>query len=139
MKNRKGDKGSVPNSFKDLDVLEDLYTQENPAEVNLKRLAEMLDIKQKQLAEGLHLDESAISKKPYASQSQILKQWLLIFNVIIKIIGESESELSPAAIKVKMQRWLKLPRPEFDNKSALEFMLKGKTRQVRNILEQRLG
>ena len=88
---KKDTKDSTSNSFKDLDVLEDL------------------------------------------------KQWLLIFNLIIKIIGESESELAPTAIKVKMQRWLKMPRPEFDDKSALEFMLKGKTRQVRNILEQRLG
>ncbi len=136
---KKDTKDSTSNSFKDLDVLEDLYTQENPTEVNLKRLAELLDIKQKQIAESFHLDESKISKNPYASQNQTLKQWLLIFNLIIKIIGESESELAPTAIKVKMQRWLKMPRPEFDDKSALEFMLKGKTRQVRNILEQRLG
>lgn len=136
---KKDTKDSTSNSFKDLDVLEDLYTQENPTEVNLKRLAELLDIKQKQIAESFHLDESKISKNPYASQNQTLKQWLLIFNLIIKIIGESEPELAPPAIKVKMQRWLKMPRPEFDNKSALEFMLKGKTRQVRNILEQRLG
>jgi hypothetical protein len=123
-------------AFREIDVLNDLYTEDSPSEVNLKRLAQLLQVEQKALAEAFDISEAALSKKPYAPHNMALKQWLAIFNLIIRIISESEPTLTPEAIKVKMQRWLKLPRPEFDNQSAIDFMLKGKARRVINILEQ---
>jgi hypothetical protein len=125
--------------LKEIDVLEDLYTDENPSEINLKQLAQLLQINQNVLAEALEMPESAISKKPYAPNNQVLKQWLNIFNLIIKIIEASEPALSSQQVKIKMQRWLKLPRPEFNSQSALDFMLKGKARKVKNLLEQRIA
>lgn len=122
--------------LKELEVLEDLYTDESPSEINLKRLADLLEIKQKDLAKALAVQESTLSKNPYAPHNQTLKQWLNIFNLIIKIVSSSEPILSPSEVKIKMQRWLKMPRPEFGGEAALDFMLKGKARKVKNLLEQ---
>lgn len=125
--------------LKEIEILEELYTDDNPSEINLKRLAVLLQIKQTDLADALEMQDSAISKKPYAPNNQILKQWLNIFNLIIKIVESSEPDLSAARVKIKMQRWLKMPRPEFNSQSALDFMLKGKARKVKNLLEQKLA
>jgi hypothetical protein len=114
-------------------------SEDNPSEINLKRLANLLQIKQTDLAHALEMQDSAISKKPYAPNNQVLKQWLNIFNLIIKIIESSEPTLTAEQVKIKMQRWLKMPRPEFNSQSALDFMLNGKARKVRNLLEQRLA
>ena len=125
-------------NLRDVDVLEELYTEENQSEVNLKKLATLLGIKDNELAHALKIDTSALSRKPYAPSNTVLKQWLIIFNLIITIIGQTEPESTPENTKLKMQRWLKLPRPEFEGKSALEYMLNGKARRIKNILEQLL-
>ena len=124
---------------KEIDVLNDLYTEERPSEINLKRLAALLGILDKDLATAFKLDPSTISKNPYASSNPVLAQWMVVFNLIIKIISESEPELATEQIKVKMQKWLKLPRPEFDGRSAVDEMQKGRVRKVKNILEQLVG
>ena len=123
--------------IKELEVLEELYTDESPSEINLKKLSGMLGVSQKDLAAALDMSEGVLSKKPYAPHNQTLKQWQLIFNLIIKIVSSSEPLLSATEVKVKMQRWLKMPRPEFDNGSAVDLMLKGRARKVKNLLEQR--
>jgi len=125
--------------FKEIDVLNDLYTEESPSEINLKRLAVLLGLKDKELAEAFRLDPSVMSKNPYASSNPVLTQWMVVFNLIIKIISEGEPQLSPEEIKIKMQKWLKLPRPEFNGNSAVIEMQKGRVRKVKNILEQLVG
>jgi len=122
--------------LRDIDVLEELYTEENPSEINLKNLANLLGLTGKDLAGALHIDATVLSRNPYDSSNKYLKQWMMVFNLIITIIADSEPSLSDDQIKVKMQRWLKLPRPEFQGDSALEYMIKGKIRRVKNLLEQ---
>ncbi len=126
-------------AFKELEVLNDLYTPESPSEINLKRLATLLDLKDKDLADAFKIDPTTLSKNPYASSNPVLKQWITIFNLIIIIISEAEPELSPNGIKIRMQKWLKLPRPEFNGNSAVDEMRKGKSRLVKNLLEQLIG
>ena len=96
----------------------------------------MLGLTGKDLAGALHIDATVLSRNPYDSSNKYLKQWMMVFNLIITIIADSEPSLSDDQIKVKMQRWLKLPRPEFQGDSALEYMIKGKIRRVKNLLEQ---
>ncbi len=119
----------------EINVLEELYDKDG-SDINLKYLANLLSIQDKELAKALHMNETSFSKKPYAPQNEALKEWLGIFNLIISIINDAEPNLSKDLIKVKMQRWLKLPRPEFNNKTPIEFMLLGKSRRVKNLLEQ---
>lgn len=126
-------------AFKEIEVLDDLYTPDSPTEINLKRLAKLLDLKDKDLAEAFNIDPTIFSKNPYASSNPVLKQWMTIFNLIIQIIAEAEPELPSTNIKVKMQKWLKLPRPEFNGNSAVDEMRNGKVRRVKNILEQLAG
>jgi len=121
--------------LQELNVLEDLY-DEGSSDINLKRLAGLLGLPDKELAKALDVNETTFSRKPYAPQNAALNQWMGIFNLIIDIVHEAEPELSPEQIKLKMQRWLKLARPEFDNKTPIEFMLAGKIRRVKNFLEQ---
>ncbi|MGK5086674.1 hypothetical protein WDW86_03885 [Bdellovibrionota bacterium FG-2] len=126
-------------AFKEIEVLDDLYTPEGHSQINLKRLATLLDLNDKDIAEAFKIDPTALSKNPYASSNPVLKQWMTIFNLIIRIISEAEPELAPADIKVKMQKWLKLPRPEFKGNSAVDEMRRGKARRVKNLLEQLAG
>ncbi len=126
-------------AFNELEVLDDLFTEESPSEINLKRLAALLDLKDKELAEAFKIDPTTFSKSPYASSNPVLKQWMTVFNLIIRIISEAEPGLPPAEIKLKMQKWLKLPRPEFNTNSAVDEMRKGRTRRVKNLLEQLAG
>jgi hypothetical protein len=121
---------------RELAVLESLYTTDRPSDVNLKLLAEFLNVTAKQVAEGLELNESTVSRNPYAPNSAHLKQWQIIFSLIIEIIVTADPALSSEEVRIKMQRWLKLPRPEFSDKSSVDLMLEGKARRVRNLLEQ---
>ncbi|MCH2533966.1 MAG: MbcA/ParS/Xre antitoxin family protein [Bdellovibrionales bacterium] len=127
---------SVP--IKEIDVLEELYTKENPTEINLKKLAKLLGVKDKEIATALGVDATSLSRKPYASSNPKLKQWHSLFNLIIRIFAEADPELTNEQIKIKMQRWLRTPRPEFNDRTALDEMLKGRSRKVRNLLEQLL-
>lgn len=122
--------------FRELEVLKELYVEERPMEINLKRLAEMLGVQDADLANAMNLAPSTFSRTPYASSNQALNQWMGVFNLIIDVVQKAEPELSAEEIKLKMQRWLRLARPEFQSKTPLEMMLAGKTRPVRNLLEQ---
>lgn len=122
--------------LRELDVLEELYSEENPSEINLKNLSSLLGLQHNQLGDALKINSSAMSRHPYASESTILKQWLTIFTTIIQIVSKTEPHLTNEQIKIKMTRWLKLARPEFDEKSALDLMLKNKSRKVLGVLEQ---
>lgn len=125
-------------AFKELEVLKELYADERPAEINLKRLASLMGVSDNDLAKALDISSSAFSRTPYASTSPSLNQWMAIFNLVIEIIKRAEPSLTAEETKLKMQRWLKLARPEFQNKTPLEMMLSGKSRQVNNMLEQLL-
>lgn len=124
--------------LKEMEVLEELYTADNPSEINLKSLATLLGVPDKEVASALKMSASVFSKKPYASSNPVLKQWHNLFNLIIRVFAESDPDLSAQDIKIKMQRWLKTPRPEFDGQTALDELLQGRIRKVRNLLEQML-
>jgi hypothetical protein len=53
----------------------------------------------------------SFSKNPYASSNPVLKQWNALFQSHHPDHFKAEPTLSPPEIKIKMQRWLKLPRP----------------------------
>lgn len=126
-------------AFKEIDVLRELYTEERPSDINLKNLAGLLGLQDVELAKALQLNQSSFSRSPYAPGNPALNQWFGIFNLIIEIIHQADPELAAEEVKLKMQRWLKLARPEFDNQTPLETMLNGKSRKVRNLLEQMLS
>jgi len=126
----------LPN-FKELDVLEPIYSKELPSELNLQNLAKFLNINQSELEGALKLTKGSISKNPHAAGNANLKQqWQAIFNLVIEIIYQGDSDLSSEEIRTKLQRWLKLPRPEFSDSTPLDLMLQGKTRKVKALLEQ---
>ena len=124
--------------LKEMEVLEELYTEDNPSEINLKKLAKLLDLNDQEVARALKMNTSAFSRNPYASANPTLKEWHMLFNMIVRIFAESDPTLPTEQLKVKMQRWLNTPRPEFGSKTAKEVMLKGGARRVRNLLEQML-
>jgi hypothetical protein len=124
-------------SLRELKILDELYDEQS-SDINLKRLARLLGLQAKVLAKALDISESVLSRKPFVSNNEALNHWLLIFNLIIDIILEAEPHLPSEQVKLRMQRWLKLPRPEFNNKTPIEFMISGKSRRVKNFLEQLL-
>ncbi|QLY25277.1 hypothetical protein [Bdellovibrio sp. KM01] len=123
---------------KEIQVLENFFDTNSP-KVNLKILADFFGKSDADIAIALDLDPSAVSRNPLATPDGKVKTWLSIFNLIIEIISEADPSLSAEQIKSKMQKWLVLPRPEFDSQTPLEYMLKGKSRKVKMFLEQQLG
>ena len=120
---------------KEIKVLENFFDKDTP-KINLKALAEFFGKTQSEIATALKLDPSAISRNPFTTPDGKIKSWLAIFNLIIEVIGEAEPNLTPEQIKNKMQKWLVLPRPEFEYQTPLEYMLKGKSKKVKFYLEQ---
>lgn len=123
---------------KEIQVLENFFDTNSP-KVNLKILADFFGKSDADIAIALNLDPSVVSRNPLATPDGKVKTWLSIFNLIIEIISEADPSLSAEQIKSKMQKWLVLPRPEFDFQTPLEYMLKGKSRKVKMFLEQQLG
>jgi len=121
-----------------MEVLEDLFTEENPTEMNLKKLADLVGVKDREMAESLKMDATAFSKNPYASSNPKVKQWHAVLNLIIRIFAESEPALTSGQIRTKMQQWIITPRPEFNSRTALEEIMRGRARKVKNLLEQML-
>lgn len=126
--------GTAP--LKELEVLEPLYTTERPSEVNLKLLANFFEVPASKVAKALGISESALSKNPYAGDNSHLKQWQSIFTLLVDIFATADPNLQAQELRIRMQRWLKLSRPEFESKTPLEMMLSGKARKVKNLLEQ---
>lgn len=125
-------------TMKEVKVLEDFFDKETP-KVNLKILADFFGKPQGEIAAALNLDPSAVSRNPLTTPEGKIQVWLGIFNLIIEVISQGEPDLAPEHIKNKMQKWLVLPRPEFESQAPLEYMLKGKSRKVKFYLEQLLG
>lgn len=123
---------------KEIQVLENFFDKDSP-KVNLKILAEFFGKTQSELATALNMDPTAVSRNPLASPDGKVKVWLSIFNLVIEVLSEAEPKLTPDQLKSKMQKWLVLPRPEFESQSPLEYMMKGKSRKVKFYLEQLLG
>lgn len=120
---------------KEIKVLENFFDTDTP-KINLKVLADFFGKTQGEIATALDLDPSTVSRNPLTAPEGKVKAWLAIFNLIIEVIAKAEPELSPDQIKSKMQKWLILPRPEFEYQTPLEYMLKGKSRKVKFYLEQ---
>jgi len=120
----------------ELKVLDPLYIDSNPSEVNLDCLSDLMRIKKNELAKAFRITPQRLSANPYDSSNSVLKKWMLVFNLLITIISDTEPGLSEGDVRAKMLRWLRMPRPEFLGNSALDFMLKGKVRRVINLLEQ---
>ncbi len=121
----------------EIEVFDPLYTEERPSDINLKKLSELLGINQVSLAKALKINPTILSKSPYAKSTNVtLKKWMVVFNQIISIIAETEPKLDAEEIRLKMQKWIKIPRPDFSGESALDYMLKGKINRVANLLEQ---
>ncbi len=123
---------------KEIQVLENFFDKDSPR-VNLKILADFFGKTDAEVAIALDLEPSAVSRNPLATPEGKIKTWLSIFNLIIEIISEADENLGADQIKAKMQKWLVLPRPEFESQTPLEYMLKGKSRKVKTYLEQQLG
>ena len=121
----------------EIEVFDPLYTEDRPSDINLKKLSELLGIRQDKLAKALKINPTTLSKSPYAKPTnKTLSKWMAVFNQIISIIAETEPELNADEIRLKMQKWIKIPRPDFSGDSALDYMLKGKINRVSNLLEQ---
>lgn len=127
-----------PSPLREIQVLNDLF-DEKSSKINLHHLATFFNVKDKELAEALEMNPSTMSRNPLANPNSTVKTWLSIFNLLIQVIDQAEPGLTPEQVKPKMQRWLNLPRTELEDKTPLEYMLKGKNRKVKLILEQLLG
>lgn len=125
-------------TMKEVKVLEGFFDKDTP-KINLKTLADFFGKTQAEVAVALKMDASAISRNPLATPEGKIQAWLSIFNLVIEVITQAEPNLTPEQIKGKMQKWLVLPRPEFESQSPLDYMLKGKGRKVKFYLEQLLG
>ncbi|GEM_PF-6914718 len=130
----------MKHQFSTINVLEDLYgADKHDHEIDLSKLSKMFGINQGTIAEALGLESNRISKNPFAPDNKPLKKWLVVFNLIIELIRESEPGLEKQQVQTKMKRWLNMPQVQLDNQTPLTYMLKGKTRKVINLLEQLVG
>jgi hypothetical protein len=118
-----------------INILEDLYAKDS-SDIDPTNLAKMLGVNKKELAAALKLDPSVISRSNIAPTNKTVKNWLVIFNLIIDLFQQEEPQLPKDQIQIKMSRWLKLPNTQLGNVSPIDTMLKGKARKVIHLLEQ---
>lgn len=116
-------------------IIEDLFAK-GSSDIDSGNLAELLGVNKKVLETALKLGPSSLSRANIAPTNDIMKSWLVIFNLFIDLAQQGEPSLSNEQIKIKMSRWLKLPNTQLGNTSPLETMLKGKARKVIHLLEQ---
>ena len=122
--------------LKETDILNNLYGENSHAsDFDLKKIADFFGVNAGLVASAVGMSESALSKNPYSNKKPV-KQWQSIFNLLIEIITDAEPQLSNEEVRVKMQRWLKLSRPEFQDKTPVDMLLSGKAKKVKNLLEQ---
>jgi hypothetical protein len=128
----------MANHLRQVEVLSGLFDDKSP-KINLQHLAKFFNVNDKDIAEALSMSASSLSRNPLATPDKMVHTWLSIFNLLIQVIDQNEPDLLADQVKQKMQLWLNLPRPELEDSTPLAFMLKGKSRKVKFLLEQVLG
>lgn len=113
-------------------ILEDLYVPET-SHIGLDNLATALNVDSAKLMKALKVDRDTDELDP---SSTVMQKWLSIFNHIIKLIQQTEPEITKERAFVKIRRWLNLPSVQLGNSTPMQFMLRGKSKQVITILEQ---
>jgi hypothetical protein len=113
-------------------ILEDLYIPDT-SRVGLGNLAKALSIEEDKLIRALKVTDIAEELSP---SNLTMRKWLIIFNLIIELIQQTEPEISKEKALVKIRRWLNLPSIQLAKATPLQYMLCGKTTQVITLLEQ---
>jgi hypothetical protein len=113
-------------------ILEDLYIPDT-SHVGLGNLAKTLNIEEDKLIRALKVTD--ITDKLYPSNIA-MKKWLIVFNLIIELIQQTEPKINKERALVKIRRWLNLPSIQLAKATPLQYMLCGKTTQVITLLEQ---
>lgn len=113
-------------------ILEDLYVPDT-SHVGLGNLAKALSIDEDKLIRALKVTGIAEELDP---SNLAMRKWLIIFNLIIELIQQTEPEISKERAFVKIRRWLNLPSIQLGKATPLQYMLRGKTKQVITLLEQ---
>ena len=114
------------------EVLEDLFVKDTHL-IGVKNLAEILGTDCRTIAHALKIEEKVEELDP---ANKAVKKWMKIFNLILEIIKQGEPDILRPAASLKLERWLHIPQIQLENETPLEYMLKGKTRQLRSYLEQ---
>jgi len=114
------------------EVLEDLFVKDTHY-IGLKNLADMLGADIGTVATALKLDRRVEELDP---ANRAVKKWLQVFNLILEMVKQSEPDISKERASLKLKRWLHVPQIQLENKTPLEFLLKGKTKQLITYLEQ---
>lgn len=124
----------MASTVREVEVLEGFFDKESP-KINVQYLADFFGVEQKEVTSALDIATATALASPEGK----VRTWLAIFNLLVEVITEAEPELTNEAVKQRMKVWLNLPRPEFESQTPLRFMLKGKGRKVKVLLEQLLG
>lgn len=113
-------------------ILEDLYIPDTSL-VGLGNLAKALSIEEDKLIRALRVTDNT---EKLEQSNLTMRKWLIIFNLIIEMIQQTEPEISKESALVKIKRWLNLPSIQLAKATPLQYMLRGKTKQVITLLEQ---
>jgi hypothetical protein len=113
-------------------ILEDLYIPDS-SHIGLGNLAKALSIEEDKLIRALKVTDIAEELGP---SNLTIKKWLIIFKLIIELIQQTEPEINKEKALVKIKRWLNLPSIQLARATPLQYMLRGKNKQVISLLEQ---
>lgn len=114
------------------EVLEDLFVKDKHL-IGVKNLAEILGTDSRTIAHALKIEEKVEELDP---SNKAVKKWMKVFNLILELIKQGEPDITKPAASLKLKRWLHIPQIQLENETPLEYMLKGKTRQLTSYLEQ---
>lgn len=114
------------------EIFEDLYVPQTH-HVGLENLANVLSVDPDKLIKALKVERDT---EELDASNSVMQKWLTIFNLIIKLAQQTEPELSKERAFVKIRRWLNLPSIQLENSTPMQFMLRGKSKQVITLLEQ---
>ncbi|PIP94964.1 MAG: hypothetical protein COW00_14030 [Bdellovibrio sp. CG12_big_fil_rev_8_21_14_0_65_39_13] len=113
-------------------ILEELFVKDK-ALVGVQNLAKMLGTDSHSIVTALKLDDKVEELDP---SNKAVKKWMKIFNLILEMIKQADSEITKDAASLRLKKWLHVPQIQLGNETPLDFMLKGKTRQLTSYLEQ---
>jgi hypothetical protein len=113
-------------------ILEDIYIPDTSC-IGLENLAEALSVDKDKLALALKITDR--DKKLDPSNLE-MRKWLIVFNLIIELIQQTEPEINKERAFVKIKHWLNLPSMHLGKSTPLQYMICGKTKQVTTLLEQ---